>query len=170
MEDLVASAFDVPATRVIVPSGRTIKRYNLHVDMPGTNPKALQSAIEKALAIGLKVKARRQTLDRDILLLGATAETAGHLDKIEPPAQRYCIFLPIPPDKTVTCVSGSFDELASAAESALGTPVANRTGLDGTITAKLPAGSLAKSLNKDLGLTLTKARQPVKIVMVSPAS
>jgi hypothetical protein len=104
-----------------------------------------------------------------VLILGATAQAGGHLDKAEPPAQHYCFFMPIPPDKAVTCVSGSLAELGNAVEEAVGTPVIDETGLTGTVTAKLPATSLPESLGRDLGLTLTKARRPLTIVAISPA-
>lgn len=172
LQDLIANAFRVQATRVALSGISSDKRYNLHVDMKGAKPEAIRDAIEQAVAKGLGVKAIPQILEEQVLLLVATPETANHLDQGPLPSQRYCFFNPVPPDKAVSCVAGSFDELASAIEDAVQTPVLNETNLSGTVTATLPAlspdrDSLAGPLADNLGLALTPAKRSVKIVVVS---
>lgn len=167
LQDLVGHAFKIPATRVAVSGADPEKRYNLHVEMPGASPKAIRQAIEQALASGLGVHAKPQTPTHDVLILTAAAETASHLDKTAPQPQSYCAFMPIPPDKAVTCVSGPIGELADAVEEALQTPVLNETKLTGTVTGSIPLGSLSQTLQKDFGFTLTPAKRPLKMIIVS---
>jgi uncharacterized protein (TIGR03435 family) len=174
VQDLVANAFGIQATRVIVSGTSADKRYNLHVDMPGATPDSVRHAIEQALEKGLGVKAEQRTLDRDVLILAATAETTGHLDKSVPPPPHYCFFNRVPPDKAVTCVAGSLGGLANAVENALEMPVLDETKLSGTVTATLPAArpdraSLTALLANDLGLTLTPAKRPLKMVVLDAA-
>lgn len=172
LQDLIADAFNVEATRVALVGVSSDKRYNLHVTMKGATPKAIRKAAEQALATGLGVRAEPRIQETSLLLLSATAESSTHLDQAALPAQHYCFFNPVPPDTSVSCVAGSFDELAGAIEDALQTPVLNETSLSGTVTATLPAlaqdrESLAGRLSQTLGLTLTPANRPVKIVVVS---
>lgn len=172
VQDLVANAFGTQATRVTVSGTSADKRYNLYVDMPGATPEAVRQAIEQALAKGLGVKAKPQTLTETVLILSATAEATGHLDTSAPPPEAYCFFNPVPPDQAVTCVAGPIGELANAVEDALQTPLLDETKLTGTVTATLPVPSpdrdaVSALLAKTLGLSLTPARRQVRMIVVS---
>jgi len=159
--DLAAHVFHTQATRVAVSGVSADKRYNLYVDMPGADAKALDRAVAKILSAGLGVTFRRQTIEKDVFIL-----TANHpLDGSDDTPDHYCIFLP---DKSIACESGSFDDLAVAVESALQTPVLDEKRLAGRITATLPA--TAEALSKNLGITLSPAKRPVGMVLVSAGS
>ena len=159
--DLAAHLFHTEATRVAVSGTAAEKRYNLYVDMPGADPKALDRAVTKILSAGLGVTFKRQTIEKNVFILTATAKTGGQADAQD----HYCVFLP---DKTIACEAGSFDDLATAVESALETPVLNENRLAGKITATLPA--TAEALSKNLGITLTPAKRPIGIIVVSAGS
>jgi thiol-disulfide isomerase/thioredoxin len=172
VQDLVAIAFDDRATRVVMSGVPAGKRYNLHIDMAGGTPDARRAAIERALAAGLGLEIGRQTLSQDVLILAATPETAGHLDVSGAQPRHYCYFMPVPPDKSLNCAAGSFDDLADAVETALAIPVLNETRLDGTVTTTIPVtgqdrASAAALLSTDLGLTLTPATRPIDLLVVS---
>jgi thiol-disulfide isomerase/thioredoxin len=163
IEDLAAHLKKIEATRVVLSGFTSNKRYNLHVDRAGMNPKALDSAIEQVLARGLGLKIERKTLDHDALILSAGPEATNHLDGPDAkPEQRYCFFNPTPPDKGVVCAGGSFDQLADALEDATETPVFNKTKLAGHLTATL---SLPLDLTS-LGLTLKPVKRRIEMVVV----
>jgi len=172
LQDLLANAGDTQAARVALSGVFGDKRYNLHVDLAGTDKKALETAIDQAIAAGLHVRVKRQTLTREVLILGATAETAGHVDGSDAKSHDFCFFMPVPPDKGLVCQGGPFDELARAVEDSLETPVLLDAPIPGRVTAKLPLPSLdlasvSEALRKSLGMTLTPAKRPVQMIVVS---
>lgn len=172
LQDLVANAADIQVTRVALSGFSSEKRYNLYVEKPGADKKALERAIGKVIASGLHVRIKRRTLSKDVLILGATAETAGHLDGPDPKPHHYCYFMPVPPDKAVTCLGGPFDELAGAVEDALQTPTLLDKPLAGSVTANLPLpspdlASVSDALKQSLGMTLTPAKRPIEMVVVT---
>jgi uncharacterized protein (TIGR03435 family) len=174
LQDLVANAFDDRPTRVLVSGVSASKRYNLHVDMPGAAPQAVRDVIVRALASGLGVKIERQALLRNVFILASTPETSSHVDSSDLPPEHYCLFMSFPPDKSLTCAGGSFDDVADAVEEALAMPVLNETGLRGIVTATLPVAaqdqaSIAALLSKNLGLTLTPAKRPIGLLVVTAA-
>ena len=159
--DLAAHVFHTEPTRVAVAGVSADKRYNLHVDMPGADPKTIDRAVAKILSSGLGVAIRRRTLEKDVFILAASHPLEESDDKPD----HYCIFLP---DKSIACEAGSADDLADAVESALQTPVLNEHRLAGRVTATLPA--TREALSEKLGLTLTPARRPIGMIMVSAGS
>jgi len=172
VQDLVAHVAHSRATRVAVSGVSTEKRYNLHVDRPGVEPKALDRAVERILSSGLGVTIGRQTRDADVAILAATAETAGHLNKDDPPLDHGCYFLPLPPDKSLICTAGSLGDLADAVEDALGLPVLAEQAPAGRVTAKLAVSSpdlasLSAILDRELGLFLTPSKRPIDKIIVS---
>lgn len=170
--DLVAHLSHIPATRVVVSGVPGEKRYNLHVDMPGTDAKTLDRAVGRVLSSGLGITIKRQTLATDVAILAATP-AASHLDEADPAAEHDCYFLP-PPEGSLVCEAGSLGELAGAVEDALGTPVLVDQTAQGRITAKLAVpsrdlGSLSALLTRTLGVTLSPARRPVEMMIVEAA-
>lgn len=160
--DIAAHLFKTEATRVVVSGLSADKRYNLHVDMPGVNS---DKAILRILASGLHATFKRETREKDVLILTATPETARHLDAPDIKSDdHYCISLP---DKSIACAAGSFDALATAIEDGLGTPVLNESKLTGTVTATLPPSG---NPGEKLGIVLTPAKRPIEIVVVSAGS
>jgi len=156
--DLAAHLFHTEATRVAVSGPSAGMRYNLYVDMPGADPKALDRAVVKILSAGLGVKFKRQTTEKDVFILTGNDQAGG--SDGEP--DHYCILLP---DRSIACDAGSVDDLAIAVESALQTPVLNESRLAGRITATLPA--TPEALSKNLGLTLAPAKRPIGMIIVS---
>jgi len=173
--DLVAHLGHTQAARVSVSGVSTDKRYNLHVDMPGTDQKTLERAVERIIAKGLGVTIKRDMRTTNVAILAATDETARHLDKTNPPtANTGCYFLPIPPDKSLICDGGSFADLASAVEETLEMPVLTGQAPVGHVTVKLsiPSPDLAtisRLLKTEIGVMLTPAKRPVEVMIVEKA-
>jgi thiol-disulfide isomerase/thioredoxin len=172
LQDLVATAADVEATRVELSGVSSDKRYNLYVEREGADKMKLGRAIGTLISAALGVKIAPRTLTKTVLILAATSETSGHLDGPDPKPHNYCYFMPIPPDKGVVCLGGPVVDLADAIESALQTPTLLDKPIAGSVTATLPLpapdlASVSDALKKSLGMTLTPAKRPVKMVVVT---
>jgi len=171
--DLVADLYAGRPTRVVYSAANSGKRYNLHIVMPGVSKDKAKQTVEQALAKGLGIRAEARTLPTEVLILAATAGTAGHFDAAESQAKHYCFFNPTPPEKALICVAGSLGKMAEAAEQAVNMPVLDESGLTGNVTATMAVTgqdreSIAALLSKHLGLTLTASRRPIEMLMVLP--
>ncbi len=72
------------------------------------------------------------------------------------------------------CIRASVDQIASALELAVGKPVVNESGVQGSVSAniQIPGNDIAganEALAKALGLTLKPAIRPIETVVVTPA-
>lgn len=173
VQDLVEGGLRVLPTRMTLSGALPDKRYNLHVDMPGTDLKSLNRTIEDVIFAGIGVRLDRKTIDSEVLVLRSTPASAGHLDIAPNGTESYCRVLTAG-DMVFNCRSGSFDRLARIVEGVLGKRVVNETGLDGSISVTIPVAgqderSIGDALQNSLGLTLTPAKRPIEIVFVSAA-
>lgn len=144
--------------------------YNLNINATNAGKKQLDSAIEMAVASAAGLTIEHKTADTDALVLTALPEGKSHF--APGPQQGFAFYN----EKThmLTCISANPDQIASALELAVGKPVVNESGLQGSISATIPIASkdiagAKDALAKDLGLTLTPATRPIETVVITPS-
>lgn len=161
---LFTYAAGIQSTRLTIHGDPKIK-YSLHVSAPGGEIKDLAPALQLAIVTAANMKLTRVTAEEDAYILQTTPKAASLL----PPAtseQGSMCFYSAKAGKLVMMRS-QLDSLAQQLETLLGTPVLNETGLAGDFDANfdLPKGDAEgarASLEKNLGLTLTKARRKIE--------
>jgi len=144
--------------------------YNLSVNAPHADKKQLSRAIAVAVASATGLTIEFKTADTDALVLTALP---GGKAQFTPAAHGGFAFYN-PKSNTLTCISATADQIASALEAAVGKPVVNESGLQGiaSATIQIPSKDVAganEALAKAFGLTLTPATRPIETVVVTPA-
>jgi uncharacterized protein (TIGR03435 family) len=166
---LLSYGAGVAPTRITTRGALPDAQYNLHVEAPGADPKLLGQAIELAIASGAGLHIEHQTALTDAYILTAKPEAKDHLTQSPYPGiARFN-----PQTQTLQCLNASLDQLASALEKALGTPVVNETGLSGMLMLNLKIApkdlSSANDALKGIGLGLSPAKRPIETVILSAA-
>jgi len=168
---LMEDAGGVSGSRLVV-HGVTDTKYTLHVSAPGGDFDQLAPAIQLAIVTATGTKLSHVATMEDAYVLQTTPRAASLL----PPAtseQGSMCFYNAKAGKLVM-MQTPLDDLSQQLEEILGKPVVNETGLQGNFDANfdLPKGDMeaAKAaLEKNLGLTLVKARRSIdRIVLDAP--
>jgi thiol-disulfide isomerase/thioredoxin len=160
----------IASDRLIV-HGDKGARYSLHISAPGKDiDQLLAPAIQLAIVTATKMKMSHVITMEDAYVLEVTPKTASLL----PPStseQSMC-FYNSKAGKLVMMQS-TLDSLVQTLETVLGKPVLNESGVAGKFDANfdLPTGNAeaAKTaLEKNLGLTLVKAKRSIDRIVLDP--
>lgn len=148
------------------------EKYSLHVAAPGGEIDDLAPAIQLAIASVAGRKLTRVTALEDAYVLQATPQAASQQAAVPANQARFCFYNSR--DHKVMMMNTNLDKLASALEDAIGAPVVNETGISGNFSASfdLPKGdaeAAKAALEKNLGLTLVKAKRNIeRVVLEAP--
>jgi len=166
---LMQFAGGVSGSRLTVHGGSGAK-YTLHVSAPGGDVEQLAPALQLAIVTAAGMKLERVTKEEDAYVLSRTAASLLH-----PATQENgsMCFYNAKAGKLVM-MDASLDSLAQTLEGLLGEAVVNEAGPSGEFDAsldlpKIDFDSVKAALEKDLGLTLMKARRSIdRVVLDAP--
>ncbi len=158
----------VAPTRINTSGNLPETLYDMHVVAPNADAKSLAQSIELALASGTGLHIEHHSAITDAYVLTAKPEAKEHL--LQSPFPGAAMF--DSQSQILHCMNATADQLASALETALGTPVVNETGLSGKLKANLKITPkdftfANEALEKELGLSLVQAKRPVETVTLS---
>jgi uncharacterized protein (TIGR03435 family) len=168
---LLADALHIPFDRIPMQESAMFARYTLHVNAPNGDMEQLAPALELALAGATGIKLRHVSQEQDAYVLQATPKAASLLSAADSKRGSLCFYEAQSGKLMLT--SCSLNKLAQTLEGAMGTPVVNETGIAGEFDAifDLPIHdnqAAAAAIEKNLGLTLTKARRSIDRIVVDP--
>lgn len=147
-------------------------KYSLHLGAPGGDFEQLAPALQMAIAAATGMKLSHVTAMEDVYILQATPKAASLLSPVTSEQGSMCFFNA--KAGKLVMMQTSMDGLAKTLETTLMQPVVNETGLAGQFDANfdLPKGdadSVQAALEKNLGLTLIKAKRSInRIVLDAP--
>jgi uncharacterized protein (TIGR03435 family) len=167
---MVEWARSVPDSRVVI-HGAAEARYTLRLTAPDLDTEPLAPALEIAIATATGMKVSHVSTEEDVWLLKATPQANALLSPTASKFESMCFYNP--GDHKLMMVKTTLDELAPSLDDAVGVPVVNETGVTGEFDAsfELPKGDVAAigaALEKNMGLTLVKARRSVERIVLDP--
>jgi uncharacterized protein (TIGR03435 family) len=148
--------------------------YSLHVNAFGGETEQLSQAIQLAIATATGRKISHKTTEQEVYLLETTPKSSTLLPPSTGNGGSYCYYNA--PSGSLVLMNKSLDKLAHTLEDATGVPILNETNLTGQFEAsfnlpKTDFDSVKAALEKNLGLTLTKARRPIEhVILEAPAT
>lgn len=161
----------VAPTRITTGGNLPEGLYDMHVVAPNADAKLLSQSIELALTSGTGLHIEHHWAITDAYVLTAKPESKDHLLQSSFPGMAMFDS----ETQILHCMNATLDQLASALEKALGTPVVNETGLSGKLKVDLKISpkdltSVNEVLEKALNLTLVQAKRPIETVTLSASS
>lgn len=161
----------VAPTRITTSGNLPEALYDMHVVAPNADAKLLAQSIELALTSGTGLHIEHHSAITDAYVLTARPESKDHLLQSSFPGMAMFDS----ETQILHCMNATLDQLASALEKALGTPVVNETGLSGKLKVDLKISpkdltSVNEALEKALNLTLVQAKRPIETVTLSAGS
>jgi uncharacterized protein (TIGR03435 family) len=167
VKTLVMMGLDVPASRMTTAGTLPKGIYNLHVVAPGVDRKVLNADVETAIAASTGVKITRTTADTDAFVMTALPDGKRGAPQAQSGFAAYDAKAQV-----LQCLYASMDQIAAALGAAVGKPVVNETGIDGSYMAQIPMAAkdeaaANEALGKALGVTLTEARRPIETVVLT---
>jgi uncharacterized protein (TIGR03435 family) len=167
---LLQFAGGVQGSRLVV-HGDKGEKYSLHVSAPGGDFKDLAPAIQLAIITTTGMKLSHVTKEEDAYVLQATPKAASLLTPAASDQMSYCYYQPR--DGKMMMMNSTLDSLASSLENAIGQPVVNEAGFAGQFSAtfdlpKNDVDAAKAALEKNLGLTLVKAKRKIERVVLDP--
>jgi thiol-disulfide isomerase/thioredoxin len=150
------------------------EKYSLHVAAPGGEIEELAPSIQQAIVTATGRKLSRVTAIEDAYVLQPATPATSQAAPATDGAMSFCFYNPR--NGKVQMMNSSLDSLASSLEDALGLPVVNEAGRTGTfsLTFDLPKGDVQAAqaaLEKNLGLTLVKAKRSIeRVVLEAPSA
>jgi thiol-disulfide isomerase/thioredoxin len=165
---LMQYAGGVAGSRLVIHGGTPQAKYSLHVAAPSGDIDQLAAAIQLAIVTATGMKLSHTTAVEDAYVLQPTAQAAGLL-RPSTMKQSMCFYKA---GKLVMMQTG-LDDLATQLEDLLGHPVVNEAGINGKFDANfdLPKGDVEgarRALEKNLGLTLVKAKRGIDRIVLDP--
>jgi thiol-disulfide isomerase/thioredoxin len=145
--------------------GENKATYSLRVNAPRGEIEQLGPAILVALATATGRNFSRVTTEQEVYLLEATPQSTSLLSRSTSKGTGYSNYNLR--DGSLLLMNGSLDKLAHTLEFATGIPILNQTNIVGQFNASLDLpktdfDSVKAVLEKNVGLTLTKARRPIE--------
>jgi hypothetical protein len=166
---LMQFAGGVSGSRLTVHGGSGAK-YTLHVSAPGGDVEQLAPALQLAIITATGMKLEHVTKEEDAYII---SRTAASLPQPATTENASMCFYNAKAGKVVM-MDASIDSLAQTLESLLGKAVVNEASPSGEFDAnfdlpKADFDSAKDALEKNLGLTLSKARRKIdRIVLDAP--
>src|SRR5271165_5529525 len=145
--------------------------YSLHVSAPSGDEQAFGPAIQLAVASAAHLRLTRTNEEEDVWIIQAAPNAKSRLEPAGLGKGHMCFY----DRKTGKLIlqRGSLDKLAEALEYFLRSPVLNESGIPGNFDAAFDLSSknpdeVNAALEKNMGLTLVRARRKVERIALDP--
>ena len=167
LKTAIATAYDVPAVRVIAPEWMARARYAINAVGSSETPGTFRSMLQQELVTRLHLATHREVRPFDAFVL--TASAAPRLTQVDGTNLRVWVR-----DSDMELQEATAKDLASALQTVLGKPVIDETGLDGRYDLQIEwtqdrAGSVTAVLRDRIGLQLAPATRNLEALVVDSA-
>jgi len=167
LREIIGNGLGISFERVMLPEELAQQDYDLVVRVPDARAEMLKTVLRQTLEVGLGLQLRQETREAEVWVLaapqGRTAALRQPTTKGGSAARRMRGMLEGRYSSTV--------DLARMLESALGKPVVDETGIEGTFHFDLKwdeekTESVVVAVREQLGLELREARRPIEFMVV----
>ena len=167
-EMLLQYVYGVNGERMVLKTSLPAQTYDLRAQMPGLSSDAASYLLQTAVRCGLRLVVQRKTMNQNVFVLKATAETRDLLVRTAATGMMHGT-----EEGREQMIGAPMDDLASDLQQLLHRPVMNETGIAGRYDAQfsLPSdpGAASAALLKNLGLTLAPVSRDVAMLEISAA-
>jgi uncharacterized protein (TIGR03435 family) len=164
LRQALATAYDVPAVRVLGPPWISQVRYSIDASVPPERAESFRSLLRQELERRVGVKTHTTQRPFDVFVLSATA--APRLERGIGDGVKVWIH-----EADVQMRDVSMKDLAGALQNILGKPVIDETGLDGSFNMDFAwtrdrVESVTSALDRRFGLRLSPERRDLSVLIV----
>lgn len=165
LRGLIADAYGLPWSRVLIPEDLGETTYDVRVRLPRESSESPNQVLQQALGPALGLRFRRETREVDALVLVAPK---GRTPALRDPAGSG--FAGSHRGK-IEVLNGPLGSLAFSLESELERPVVDETGIEGNYDFELSwdpesPESVFTAVREQLGLELRPAKRPIEFLIV----
>jgi uncharacterized protein (TIGR03435 family) len=164
---ILGMVYRMSKARILIPGAVGDTTYEVNFLVPPSKAGSLEALAGNALETALGMTVKRETRERDVLILTAPDGAA----RLHQPVRDTESPIRSDPGQ-VTGRSAHLRNFANVLEAGLGRPVLDETGLSGLFDlalywdAKNPESAI-QAIRDQLGLQLTPARRPIEVLVVT---